>query len=336
MSVPPRIIDFHCHVAAEMCFPRSFQDGVVDNMTLSLESRGLPLTRDKVARMHQGTLQDPLCDELVREMDNAGIAEAVLLLPDFTYALRDSTHSIEELIDHHRLVRERHPGRFRVLVGVDPRWGADGIALFEKAIRDYGFDGMKLYPPCGYRLSDRMLYPYYEICASYALPVLSHIGATAPALDFEIARPIFVDRAARDFPGIDFVLAHGSVHYPDECAMLCNNRPNIYVDVSGYEAAGPAGLRTLFGRGINHKILFGTDWPIFRLQGRQASFVDRLTDDETFPESMSEVDRDLFFFGNARRLFAKNKLKNDAGGPGTTARPAGAAAASPAASAVGG
>jgi len=306
MSDDRRIVDFHCHVADGMCFPPSFRDGVIDNMALSLSSRGVPLSRDKVAMMHAGTLRDPLCDELVREMDAAGIAESVLLLPDFTYALRDTTHSIEELIEHHRVVRDRHPGRFRVFVGVDPRWGQHGIDLFEKAITEYGFDGMKLYPPCGYRLDDRMLYPFYEICSAYGLPVLTHIGATAPALDFEIARPIFVDRAARDFPGIDFVLAHGSVAYADECTMLCNNRPNVYIDVSGYEGAGPEGLRSIFSRGINHKILFGTDWPIFRMQGRQLSFVERLTDQGMLPESMSERDRDLFFHGNADRILAKN------------------------------
>ena len=310
MGDTPAIIDFHCHVAAEMCFPRSFSDGVVDNMTVALQSKGLAATRDKVAKMHAGTLQDPLCDQLVAEMDEAGIGHAVLLLPDFTYALRDSTHSIAELIDHHKLVVDRHPGRFRVLVGVDPRWGSDGVSLFEKAIVDYRFDGMKLYPPCGYTLSDKMLYPYYEVCAQHSLPVLSHIGATSPVLDFEMALPIYVDKAARDFPGIDFVLAHGTVHYPDECAMLCNNRPNVYIDVSGYEAAGIAGLRTALGRGINHKILFGTDWPIFRLQGRQQGFVERLAGQGAFPESMSDADRALFFRGNAERLLRKNKLKN--------------------------
>jgi uncharacterized protein len=310
MTDVPRIIDFHCHIASEMCFPRSFSDGVVDNMTVALESKGIPVTKDKVARMHAGTLQDPLCDQLVKEMDDAGIAEAVLLLPDFTYALRDSTHSIEELIEHHRVVRDRHPGRFRVLVGVDPRWGDDGIALFEKAIVEYRFDGMKLYPPCGYRLSDKILDPFYEICASYELPVLTHIGATSPVLDFEIALPIYIDRPARDFPGVDFILAHGSVHYPDECAMLCNNRPNVYVDVSGYEATSVAGLNSFFRRGINHKVLFGTDWPIFRLQGRQSGFVERLEDEGAFPSEMSALDRDLFFFGNAQRILGKNKLKS--------------------------
>jgi predicted TIM-barrel fold metal-dependent hydrolase len=301
------IIDIHCHVASEMCFPPSFRNGVVDNMVVALQSRGIPVTTEKVARMHDATLQDPLCDQLVAEMDEAKIAEAVLLVPDFTVALKDSTHTIEEVIDHHKVVTERHPGRFRVLVGVDPRWGADGVALFERAIVEYGFDGMKLYPPCGYRLSDKLLYPFYEICAQYSLPVLTHIGATSPALDFEVALPIYVDKPAKDFPGVDFILAHGSVNYPDECAMLCNNRPNIYLDVSGYEAGGVYGLNTLFRRGINHKVLFGTDWPIFRMQGRQHEFISRLFGEDAFPAAMSDTDRRLFFSGNAARLLGKKK-----------------------------
>jgi predicted TIM-barrel fold metal-dependent hydrolase len=305
------LIDFHCHIASEMCFPPSFLDGIVDNMTVTLEAKGLPLARKKVAKFLEGTLQDPLCDGLVKEMDDAGIRAAVLLLPDFTYALRDSTHTIEELIEHHRMVRERHPGRFWVMVGVDPRWGQDGINLFERAIHEYGFDGMKLYPPCGYTLSDKVLWPYYELCSEYSLPVLSHIGASSPVLDFGLARPIFVDEAARSFPGVDFVLAHGSVHYPEECAMLCNNRPNVYLDVSGYEAADIAGLNRLLRRGINHKVLFGTDWPIFRLQGRQVDFVERLEPWGAFPDSMSPLERQLFFYKNAERLLAKKKVRYD-------------------------
>jgi uncharacterized protein len=63
----------------------------------------------------------------------------------------------------------------------------------------------------------------------------------------------------------------------------------------------------MFRRGINHKILFGTDWPIFRLQGRQSDFLARLTKEEAFPETMSGNDRDLFFGKNAARLLNKKK-----------------------------
>jgi uncharacterized protein len=313
------IIDCHCHVASEMCFPPSFREGVVANMALALAAKGIPMSKAQVTRFHDSTLQDPLCDELIAEMDRAGIDTAVLLVPDFTYALRDTSHSIEELIDHHRLVCQRHPGRFRVMVGVDPRWGQDGLTLFERAITEYDFDGLKLYPPCGYTLADRALWPYYEICAEHSLPVLTHIGATSPALDFMLAQPLFVDAPARAFPQVDFILAHGSVHYADECAMLCTNRPNIYLDVSGYETAAPSRLSKVLSRGISHKVLFGTDWPVFRLQGKQLDFIQQLEDPDAVPASLSPPERQLFLRGNAERLFTKKTSRRETVQATTTA-----------------
>ncbi len=300
------IIDIHCHIASELFFPRSFLDGVVDNMIATLQSRGMTPNRTKIAGLYSSIMQDPLCDALVREMDDAGIQQSVLQLADFTFALRDSRITVAEMVDHHKRVLDRYPDRLRVFAGVDPRWGQDGVALFEKAIRDYRFHGFKLYPPCGYTPADRTLYPYYEICAQNGLPVLVHIGATSPVLSFEEAQPIYVDRAARDFPRVNFVLAHGSVHYRDECAMLCINRPNVFLDVSGYATIDVCQLRPLFQRGINHKILFGTDWPIFRLQGNQRDLVRRLTGDSpAMPESMLDRDRQMFFSGNAARLLSQ-------------------------------
>ena len=40
------------------------------------------------------TLQDHDCDELVRQMDRAGVQRTVLLVPDFTYCLKDAEHTI--------------------------------------------------------------------------------------------------------------------------------------------------------------------------------------------------------------------------------------------------
>jgi uncharacterized protein len=207
------------------------------------------------------------------------------------------------MVDHHRKVLLRHPNRLLAFAGIDPRWGQDGLSLFEKSIREYGFRGLKLYPPCGYRPDDRILYPYYELCAAYSIPVLTHTGATSPVLSFEESRPIYIDKPAKDFPTVDFILAHGCVHYPDECSMLCSHRPNVYLDVSGFEVSGSASLGALFQRGINHKILFGTDWPIFRMQGKQKDFVDRLKLD-----LLPIQDKSGFFGGNARRILGKRTV----------------------------
>jgi len=275
------IIDGHCHVASTEFTPRSFVEGVIDNVLSALAAQGLRPDRNNLIKLYLDKMQDPDCNELIAEMAEAGIEKAVLLLPDFTYALKDSTLTISEMFDRHHTLLQQHSDKFFVFAGVDPRWGADGIQLFEKAVKEFGFHGLKLYPPCGYSPSDRALYPYYEICAQHGLPVLTHTGATSPALAFEIARPIFIDQAALDFRNVNFILAHGSVAYVEECIMLCAFRPNIYLDISGFEMSPVESLNPLIYRGINHKIIFGTDWPVFRMQGSQKSFVEKLLDDNS-------------------------------------------------------
>jgi predicted TIM-barrel fold metal-dependent hydrolase len=236
-------------------------------------------------------------------MDEAGIAQSTLLLADFTFALPDGGPTIAQMLEKHLQVARRHRGRLLVFAGIDPRWGADGIGLFDQAAASGDVRGFKVYPPCGFTASDRSLYPFYEICAKHRLPVLVHVGATSPALEFEPARPIHLDQAARDFPGVNFILAHGSVHYPHECAMMCSHRPNVFLDVSGYEVDATQGLKWTLQQGINHKVLFGTDWPLFRLRGTQKDFLRPLLEsEEAFDSTMSTNDVELFFYGNARRL----------------------------------
>jgi predicted TIM-barrel fold metal-dependent hydrolase len=297
-----QIIDGHCHVASVDFTPRSFIEGVIDNVLAALAAQGLRPDRNNLLKLYLDKMQDPECHELVAEMTEAGIEKAVLLLPDFTYALKDSNLTISEMFDRHRALLQRHPDKFFVFAGVDPRWGADGVQLFEKAVTDYGFRGLKLYPPCGYRPSDRSLYPYYEICAQRGLPVLTHTGATSPALAFEAARPIHIDQAALDFPTVNFILAHGSVAYVEECIMMCAFRPNMYLDISGFEMSPVESLNPLFSRGINHKIIFGTDWPVFRMQGSQKTFVEKLLDENSPLGNLRQYELQAVFRKTIQRL----------------------------------
>jgi uncharacterized protein len=112
----------------------------------------------------------------------------------------------------HRAILQRHAGRFAAFAGVDPRWGADGVTLFERAVTDWGFSGFKIYPPCGYTASDPALFPFYEICAARRQPVMVHTGPTSPALSFHESRPFGCDIAAKQFPGATFILAQGVRH----------------------------------------------------------------------------------------------------------------------------
>lgn len=291
---PEHIVDGHCHVASTRYLPRSFIEAASENMALALAAQGIPVNRRRLIDTYLQKLEDPYCDQLIAEMDAAGVQQAVLLLPDFTAVLKDSELTIEQMFAEHRAIRERHPERFYVFAGVDPRWGLDGIRLFERGIVEYGFHGLKLYPPCGYSPSDRRLYSLYEICASRGLPVLTHVGGTSPALAFDTSDPILVDQAARDFPSVRFILAHASTAFTETCVMLARSRPNVYLDISGYETAPVEALRPLFQRGINHKLIFGTDWPVFRLQGDQRLFVGAMLEEGSPLEVMRPLERKNF------------------------------------------
>jgi len=305
------IIDCHCHIASEEHVPRSFIEGSVANIASALGAQGLPASPRKLRDMFLSKMQDPMCDGLVREMEAAGISKAILLIADFSCALKDCALTIEESFKKHHDVLLRHPGKFEVFGGVDPRWGTDGVALFERSLIEFGFMGFKVYPPCGFSPSDPGLFPYYELCAQYQMPVLIHIGPTSPALNFEFASPFLVDEAARLFPTVDFILAHGAVNFVEECVMMCRFRPNVYLDISGYQStlgydplAGA--VKNIVSLGINHKVLFGTDFPVFRLQGEQADFVEVLTGPDGALGHLNQRERDLVLSKNSTRLLEKS------------------------------
>jgi uncharacterized protein len=300
---PRRVVDAHCHVPSGEFLPASFVNSTIDNVVLGI-GRGGEAARRMALTLSERLLGDRCCDGLVAELDAAGIERAVLIVPDLTFALPDCPLSIAEQLEAVVEIRDRHPGRFEAFAGVDPRWGADGLALFERALDEWGFCGMKVYPPCGFRPDDRRLYPYYEICAKRGMPAMVHLGGTSHHLEFEPARPLHVDQAARDFPHVPFLLAHAGTTYPEESAMMAAFRPNVFLEVSGFQAHYSAPLGQLTGKGIGHKLIFGSDWPVFGLHASLAGTLNGLLDPEGPLATLRRRDVDLFFGGTIERLLA--------------------------------
>jgi len=284
----PMILDAHCHIASTKYTPESFVWGAVANSTHLSATQ-----KRKAVDLYLKKMHDDECDELVQEMDAAGIQHSVLLCADFTHALKDCPLTIAEMIRDHARVAQKHAGRLSVFAGID---------LFERAVQNGDCNGFKVYPPCGFGPSDPGLFPFYEICNAHHLPVTVHIGPTSSVLAFDNGRPDLIDAAARSFPEANFILAHGSSFYVDECVMMCAFRPNVYLDVSGFEAGSSDVLRALFRRGINRKILFGTDFPVFRLGGQQKDFMRPLLDEGGALEDLRHDDLELILGGSAQAM----------------------------------
>ncbi|MET8042628.1 amidohydrolase family protein [Micromonospora sp. NPDC005215] len=301
-----RILDGHCHVASTHFIPLTFLADVAAGMHRRLASRTTPPPLDELVASYVDQHQDHQADELVSEMDAAGVDRAVLLIPDFGLVMPEQP-SMMDMARRHHAIRLRHPGRFWVYLGADPRRGEAGVRDVETAVERYGFDGVKLYPPCGYSPSDQALYPLYEVCRQRRLPVFVHIGPTAQRLAFTPAHPLLVDQAARDFPDVQFVLGHGGVTHLDVTSYLAAHRPNVYLDTGGFAGARapegwPTQLNRLFRMGLNHKIIFGTDWPLNRMSGGLRRLVTELVDGEHAFDSVPRGDRELILGGNLLRV----------------------------------
>jgi predicted TIM-barrel fold metal-dependent hydrolase len=312
-----KVIDGHVHVSSTRFLPRSLIEASVRNMTVALEANGLPYKEGVILESYLSKLQDHNCDEFVREMDEAGVDQAVLLLPDFTYAVKDAELDIAEMIRQHAEIIKRHPGRCYYMCGLAPQRGREAVDIFEHAVTEQGCSGLKLYPPCGYGPSDKRLYPYYEICRAHGLPVLLHTGPTAPLLTFNYSDPMLIDDAARQFSDVSFILAHGGVNNVEASCLLGAYRPNVYLDFSGYAASvdseGPeSSLRRLFARNLSHKLIFGTDWPIFKLRGPYEELVAKVIGEDGAADELAEREAALVLGGTVQRLF---------GCPRTCARP---------------
>ncbi len=251
---------------------------VKSNLSFSLDE----VQERRVDELLHELTEDPDCVSMLQEMDQAGIDKAIFLVIDFGLAYKNVPLTIEDIHLAHRKLLDRSD-RFLAFSNVDPRRGLEGVDLFEKAVREWGFCGMKLYPPCGYSPDDRMLFPYYEICRQMHLPVLTHIGPTTATLPFRFTRPEHVDDAAFHFPEVNFILGHAAVTHYQDAALLAQYRPNIYLDLSGFQTAVNRNeFRTIMNwhlaRGLARKLLFGTDWPIHRFWGSQRDWVRKFTD----------------------------------------------------------
>lgn len=300
------IFDAHCHLAVTDMIPDAFVADVAGNIDRRLAAEGIARPDGRTAAVLAAQHTDEYGDQLIAEMDAAGISRCVLLAPDFSFRMAIPL-SQEQVAARHHEIRLRHPGRFWVFIGADPRRGPAGVTAFEQVLHRYGFEGLKLYPPCGYSPSDRGLYPYYEICAARGLPVLVHTGPTAGRLDYAPAHPLNLDGAARDFPAVNFILGHGGLVHLDVSGYLATYRRNVYLDIGGFAGTSfPGGwqahLSRLFRLGLNHKIVFGTDWPLNRLSGGYRRLVDEIVHGPIVFAGVKQRERQLILAGNLARL----------------------------------
>lgn len=303
------VIDCHAHIAWRPLYSTRFMAGILRGLLAGFDDSTTNGRGERAERLLGRFLSDQWCDGLVRQMELAGIAKAVLLILPDTDGPERQLMSRRAVYEHHYEVLRRHPNRLLVFAGVDPRDGPDGLELFRTSVREWGFRGLKLYPPLGYRVDDDRFDPYYAICDAYGLPVVIHTGPSLPELDASLAHSHHVSPVARRWPRVNFILAHAGFRLDTDSVNLATTYRNVYLDIAGFrsrytrlEGETVAEFGRIFRDNLHDKILFGTDWPLFNLlspPSRDIEFINELfreTEHHGDPRRLEGV-----LSGNARR-----------------------------------
>lgn len=263
------VIDIHSHLAFSQIFPSAFLSEMLEGSGTSA-SRSLPM--DKVQRLIRALLNDAKGSRQLKQMDQAGIQKSVLLIIDGGIGIAEPVLNLEAIFALHAEILKQYPERFMVFASGDPRRGEAGLRLFEKSIDEYHFHGLKLYPPMGFPIDDPSLEPWYAICNARRLPVLIHTGPSLKSLNTAMADPNLILRVAHKYPQATFILAHAAyrIFRPDIQELL--TIPNVYADIAGFHSVFPrvsdemkSAMGEIFAPGLQDKVLFGTDWPLFNL-----------------------------------------------------------------------
>lgn len=196
----------------------------------------------------------------------------------------------------------------------DPPWGARGRLIpfasinpfianqldaeLERLVKEFGFRGIKVYPPYQHHYpNDARMYPLYAKAQELGLPVLVHTGSSVfKGTRIKYGDPLLMDDVAIDFPGLNILLAHsGRPFWYEQAFWLARRHPNVYLEVSGLPGKK---LLDYFPRleELADKVVYGSDWPGNPSLARNVEAIRSLP--------ISEAAKQAILYANAARLLS--------------------------------
>jgi predicted TIM-barrel fold metal-dependent hydrolase len=158
-------------------------------------------------------------------------------------------------------------------------------------IRASGLKGLKLHPDMQLCQSDdERLFTVYEKCCEMGLPILIHCGDKTR----DYSHPRHLRRALDRFPDLTVIAAHmgGWSHWDEAFEYL--GPTSCYLDISSCTMFMPAEQVATYIRAFGaHRVLFGTDFPVWNPSTEVNTFL-------SLP--LSDEEKELIASGNAKRL----------------------------------
>jgi predicted TIM-barrel fold metal-dependent hydrolase len=103
----------------------------------------------------------------------------------------------------------------------------------ERAVREFGMKGVKLYPHSGFYPNDERLNLVFQKCIEFDIPVMVHTGIKAVSWQsLKFNRPMYVDDLATNFPELKIIMCHGGYPWEEEFIVVAYSNPNVWVDIT--------------------------------------------------------------------------------------------------------
>lgn len=186
----------------------------------------------------------------------------------------------------------------------------DSLEMLKKEYNG-GMRGVKLYATNdGFDVSCDCN-PIYEYCEKMHLPIVIHFGVSIGGKsDLFHGNPVMLSKVLRDYPGINFTIAHFGAGFFRELLMLKYKQDNLFVDTSGTNnwieyQDNPFTLKDVFEKTIKvftpQNVIFGSDTRIFpdgyreNILKQQRGILDEL--------NISSKDQEDIMYYNAKRVF---------------------------------
>ena len=267
---------------------------------------------------------DPDASKLMGYMDRHGISKAVSMMVDWGVAWgEEAEFNIEKQNEHAGKMKQKWAGRYYFCAGVDPR-RRTAAEIVEKAVKEYGASGIKLMAANGFMPDDPICYPVYEIARDYDVPIVVHTGLGDAAAYVECAHPWRVEKPAKLFPKVQFVLAHAGGGMDGnwrDVLLMHGCVPNIAVDMAEWQypvapSATDPGREEEFYHILNilrrrigpANIMMGTDYMPDHHEPTDTFFVNLFKDmparAKKFGYHFSQIEAEAMGGVNACRIFS--------------------------------
>lgn len=261
----------------------------------AVAAQGIPL---KVRR----DPEDAFCDgpTMVARMDDTGVATVIIPTGDLhhhgTVVEYDPVAARPE--ETAALV-EAFPGRFAAWWNVNPQLGMAGVTRARRMVEaNPWIVGLWIHTHSFDRRFDHAdYYPYYALASDLGVPVAMQAGVSGGLMPSECGAPIGVDRPARYFPDVAFVLSHMGWPWVDETLALATKLPNVSITTAGFPPSHwPQSVVDFIARPGRRKTLYASNFPTVGLRHGLAQLADLSLGDEA---------RSMLLRDNALRLFTR-------------------------------